>query len=136
MSAHQTKPESVITALQLMIISIAVTLLCGGIHIASLMHTPMANALNPGQMTAATVIIGLVLWVLTSQVIRQRTWALYTFWVIEVASIIATTLNFNLLMHQGTLILVAALANLVMIAAALILFLKKDARQWLKHNKT
>lgn len=119
-----------------MVISIAVTIICGGMHVFSLIHTPEQTTWNPGQITAAIVIITIVLWALTSQVIRQQCWALTCYWIIEIAAIIASSIWFKPLTQQGTLIIIAVIANLVMIAAALILFLKKDARQWLKTRKS
>lgn len=127
------RPASATTAVQLLYITIVVSIVCSALNIAAIKdRAASAITLSPGSMILTLAIVVIISLFFIINIGRGKNWARIIYLILFALSVINTAIHIKLFFSQGTLIGVATIANYVMALAAMILLFSKSSNQWFR----
>lgn len=130
------RPTSVTTAVQLLYITIVVSIVCGILNIAAVKDAPLSSTtLTPGVVALTLIVVVIIGLFFIINISRGRNWARIIYLILFALSLINSAIHLKMLFNQGTLIGVATIANYVMTLAAMILLFQKSSNQWFKRKQ-
>lgn len=130
------RPASVTTAVQLLYITIVISIVCGILGIAATKDAPIGSTTLSPSIVAITLIIAVIIGLFfIINISRGRNWARLIYLILFALSLINSAIHLKMFFNQSTLTGVATIANYVITLAAMILLYQKSSNQWFKQKK-